>query len=673
MDHSRVPTASARSSLVHLLAAACLIACGGPPPVDPVADSDGDGILDVHEGLADPDGDGLPNAEDEDSDGDEIPDVLEAGDDDPLTLPFDSDRDGTPDFLDEDSDGNGIEDKREGRDVRDFLDHDGDGLLDAHDLDDDDDGIPDRIEVDEYGDFDTDRDGWVNRLYEDSDNDGLLDEAEYRLESAAWRDRDADDRWNWVDEDSDNDGMPDQDEGWADPDADGIPSFLDFDSDDDGLTDREEVGRTDPYDADSNGDGIRDGVEAQLASDGVDVESLSAGALVGIQPRDAGVRSVDIGLRGRSVDVVFLFGRSQRVFDRDALEAGMASVESELDVRTSWATAGSYPISPWANTTPDSFVGTVRVDVWPDEWLTEPDWTTIPGEGGGDIVMHAAAELLTGSGYDSRCDGVFDPTEDQPPWQANPEDVFGGSAPSVRDGVPVEQRSRGSYGLRRRAIPVFVISSYVAWVDPDMSVELWLNDGQEPSASARQYYESRPGGCPEEPGSVELRRLLRERGGYLFVGGTLEGNKQEPWLWLAEQQGVLIDVDGDGEADDLPYVNWYDNEAYRTGDYTRLREEFVRVLEQLVYHEEYDTAEITVDDGGAGLVVSHSPTSIPLTEGRTALESLEVDLDLFGAVPPAETDQVFPVTITVAAGGVTAIGEERLYIVVPGTGKNDPP
>src|SRR5262245_25984529 len=73
-----------------------------------LADRDGDGIADVHEGEGDADSDGVANADDLDADGDGLDDALEAGDALLETYPFDSDADGDPDFLDDDSDDNCI-------------------------------------------------------------------------------------------------------------------------------------------------------------------------------------------------------------------------------------------------------------------------------------------------------------------------------------------------------------------------------------------------------------------------------------------------------------------------------------------------------------------------------------------------------------------------------------
>lgn len=65
------------------------------PPSRP--DTDGDGIPDILEGTGDPDGDGLPNYMDLDSNGNGIPDRIEAGDN--LNAPVDGNGNGIPEFL----------------------------------------------------------------------------------------------------------------------------------------------------------------------------------------------------------------------------------------------------------------------------------------------------------------------------------------------------------------------------------------------------------------------------------------------------------------------------------------------------------------------------------------------------------------------------------------------
>jgi len=114
-----------------------------------------------------------------------------------------------------DSDGDGIGDLAEVVDVLNPVDTDGDSIIDALDEDDDDDGV-DTIDEDinlngDPSDDDTDGDLTPNYLDLDDDGDSLLTS----------------------DEDADGDGDPEND----DTDGDGTPNYLDPDSDGDGSGD----------------------------------------------------------------------------------------------------------------------------------------------------------------------------------------------------------------------------------------------------------------------------------------------------------------------------------------------------------------------------------------------------------------------------------------------------
>ncbi len=267
-------------------------------------DSDGDGIPDSVEGTTDTDGDGKPNYLDIDSDGDGIPDATEGT--------VDTDGDGKPNYLDSDSDGDGIMDSVEGT-----TDTDLDGKPNYLDTDSDGDGKPDATE----GTTDTDGDGKPNYLDTDSDNDGVLDATDQcplvvgTAPSGCPTDSDGDGIVDASDLDDDNDGILDSIENGVctppaltcDTDNDGIPNNLDLDSDNDGIKDVIEAGGTDPdndgrpgtgtptvgsngvptlagtglvpvdtdldgklnpYDVDSDGDGIPDSVEGTIDTDG---------------------------------------------------------------------------------------------------------------------------------------------------------------------------------------------------------------------------------------------------------------------------------------------------------------------------------------------------------------------------------------------------------------------
>lgn len=264
---------------VTVMGAAASCGPGSKDPPDagpvPIADEDGDGISDAHEGaatLVDTDRDGKPDFRDLDSDGDSLPDLNEAGDQDLTTPPFDSDGDKQPDFRDLDSDGNERDDELEG-----LEDLDQDGLGNFSDRDNDGDNI---VDADELGPnpsvaVDTDNDGTGDIHDLDSDNDGVSD----LFETAA--DFDKDGLGNFRDLDSDGDCRSDHAERGAGPtprdsDSDRRYDFLDRDSDNDGVADRLEDASCDGLHAapesdatrpDTDGDGVSDLIEREAGTD----------------------------------------------------------------------------------------------------------------------------------------------------------------------------------------------------------------------------------------------------------------------------------------------------------------------------------------------------------------------------------------------------------------------
>ncbi len=139
------------------------------------------------------------------------------------------------DDCDTDSDDDGVVDIREygsnGRNT------DGDSLANIVDPDDDNDGIP---TIDE----DVDGDGTAHsfpRSLDDSDGDNL---------------------YNYLDADDDGDGVLTITEGTTDLDLDNVPNYLDTDDDGDEIPTANEITwGADPYNSDSDGDGVSDGVE----------------------------------------------------------------------------------------------------------------------------------------------------------------------------------------------------------------------------------------------------------------------------------------------------------------------------------------------------------------------------------------------------------------------------
>jgi hypothetical protein len=341
------------------------------PCVAGEGDEDDDGISDEAEGRCgaggpvDTDRDGTPDYLDDDSDGDTIPDEVEAGPAAHVTGPADSDEDGTPDFRDADSDGNGIPDREEGAE-----DTDGDGFTDAADLDNDGDSVPDITEIgdDPAMPDDTDRDGAPDYMDIDSDNDLIADIQE------ANGDTDDDGTPDRLDPDSDGDGVIDSYEAgdgdlgtWPeDADDDGYPNFRDVDSDNDGLKDGWEVLQgLDPYAADTDGDEFDDLTEIGAGSDPTD--PLSTPHTVGnffftVDYGEAPVPAEDdIVFRTaiRLADIFFLMdttGSMGGEIDRLQQDLSTAIIPAVADVvedvRYGLGAFDDYPVDPYGGEPP---------------------------------------------------------------------------------------------------------------------------------------------------------------------------------------------------------------------------------------------------------------------------------------------------------------------------------
>jgi len=262
----------------------------------PDIDDDNDGIPDYVElnnpvALQDADGDLIPNWNDATYPG--FTDNNADGFNDNFDPSADSDNDGIPNFYDVnfpgyvDTNGDGINDN---------MDKDLDGIPNHLDLDSDNDGIPDTVES--YG-VDANGNGLIDN-YVDTDNDGFSQNVDANNTGVAGsnvglgnQDFDGDGLPNYLDTDSDNDGIPDVVEvyGTYVSNSGKLSNFVDADSD--GLSDNNVNGtallatgpdtspvdgradnfpnknldrdyRPNPYDLDSDDDGIVDVLEAGL-------------------------------------------------------------------------------------------------------------------------------------------------------------------------------------------------------------------------------------------------------------------------------------------------------------------------------------------------------------------------------------------------------------------------
>jgi len=275
------------------------------------ADDDNDGILDTDEGTDDADQDGLPNNLDLDSDNDGLPDIIEAGGND--------------------QDGNGFP---------------GSGLIGATV---DANGLPlilsgTPISINDTQD-DFDGDGIKNFLDIDSDNDGVFDAVE-----AGGTDANGDGRVGpGVANDIDADGFPDiidpvnNSNGAAlgirlpnlNSDSAQLPNYLDLDSDDDGIPDVIEAGGIDPDNNGVIGTGAITDTDGDGASDLVDSNNGGTPLINGDIDGDGILNTMDLDSDGDGL--------------RDVLEAG--GIDNDVDGRIGSGAITDANGNGWSNIT----------------------------------------------------------------------------------------------------------------------------------------------------------------------------------------------------------------------------------------------------------------------------------------------------------------------------------
>ncbi len=171
-----------------------------------------------------------------------------------------------------DSDGDGVPDSQDEMpfDENETLDNDGDGIGNNADPDDDNDGVDDEQDVfpfDPSESEDSDGDGAGDNADPDDDNDGTIDEEDaFPFDPTESADNDGDQVGDNADPDDDNDGTLDEEDAFpfdasetADNDGDQVGDNADTDDDNDGVDDESDAFPFDENEsADSDGDGTGD-------------------------------------------------------------------------------------------------------------------------------------------------------------------------------------------------------------------------------------------------------------------------------------------------------------------------------------------------------------------------------------------------------------------------------
>ncbi|MCK6529502.1 hypothetical protein L6R50_18770 [Myxococcota bacterium] len=631
------------------------------------ADADGDAILDVHEGPIDHDGDGLPDYEDPDSDGDHVPDRIEAGDADVLTLPFDVDGDGAPDFLDTDSDDNGIGDRLEaGSDPEDPVDTDGDGVPDPSDLDNDGDGLPDVVEMagDPASPPDSDRDGAPDYLDTDSDGDGIDDV--YEAGTGAFdpepRDSDQDGTPDYLDLDSDGDGIPDRDEahlGCAgcpprDLDGDGLYDAIDPDADGDGIGDSEEAlgpdgvpgsgDETDPYDADTDGDGYTDGAEALGGSSPTDPHDWPDGVYVIVEERSTTDERFTFTTDVNVADVVFLLDTTCSM---GSTVSAMSSSFSSIVARVGASIPNvAFGVAQFRDYNDQGFGGGSDLPFYLEQQVTtdtarvQAALSGLSASGGSDweeSALEALFQAVTGEGYDQDCDDAFDSQDDVAPFLASPFDAFGGTVPGAHDPATPGSGDGGGVGFRPYSLPIVVWASDAEIRDPD---------GGYPA----------PDPCSAPAGLAATAEAVNAVGAKVIA---VEVDTSADFLPQATEvlhaTGSYADLDGDGvAAEPLAF----------TGTDADVVDSVVEGIVGLAATGVFDVT-LEVPNDTHGFVTGISPAAgYP---GVPTGTSISFTLSFAGVVAASTEDQLFHLDLDVVGDGVTLLDQLQIILVVPGS------
>jgi hypothetical protein len=661
---TRIPT----SLLICLLAGCSTKETGPSGDIDSGApsydydDADHDGIIDGHDGDDDADDDGTSNYLDTDSDGDTIPDEIESGDDDVMTLPIDSDQDGIQDFLDLDSDNNCISDADEAGDVT-VVDTDNDGTHDFADTDNDGDGISDIHEIGlDCGTPDSDGDTIPNYMDIDSDGDGIGDKFEGG--TSEWeedpQDTDEDGIPDYLDADSDGDGVADSlESGVTDPteepkdtDGDGSYDFADTDSDGDSLPDWDEINihGTDPYDADSDGDGFSDGGEIAAGTDPSDPGSIIDGIYVEVPERTSIEANFEFELRIQMGDVAFLLDTTCSMWSTaNAMASEFSSIVTSLnslipDAEYGFATYDDYAYASYGSSTAGDKPFHLLQQVTDNTAAVQAQLSAVPLHGGADLPessMEALYQAANGLGYDQNCNGIYDSATDVKPFLASSDDPFSGGGGQSFSSVSSGGGELGGFGFRDYALPVMVYATDNALRDPEAGY-------------------GTPGGCPFDAGQSDVVDAIAELGGYtvgVMTSGYMGTSQMEA---LAEATGSMADTDGDGVADDLLVFTW-------TGSSAAFRDTVTNAIEDLINSIRFSKVALEVEGDEWGFVTHIEPAFYDNIEPSAGIDVLDFTLHFRGVVAATTEDQLYSLTLNVIGDDNILLDTLDIIVVVPGT------
>ena len=270
-------------------------------------------------------------------------------------------------------------------------------------------------------DFDGDGFSWTDEdsvgsddCLVDTDGDGVPDDVEIGSVAAPW-DRDGDGTDDVLDTDDDDDGLPTALDASVDPstphstanqaDSDGVLDYLDPDADDDGILDGTEdadhdgvldAGETDPWSADTDGDGLDDADELAAGTNPRVTDTDGDGLLDGAEVHTHGTNPLATDTDGDTLSDA----REVNSTGTDPLEP-----DSDFDGLDDAEEVDDYGTNPWSSDTDSDSCG----DAAEVAGGTDPLTADHDGDGLADC-----AEIANGTDSedpDSDDDGVNDGIE----------------------------------------------------------------------------------------------------------------------------------------------------------------------------------------------------------------------------------------------------------------------
>ncbi len=481
-----------------------------------------------------------------------------------ITVKKDSDRDGIIDEIDIDDDNDGIPDAIENNGFDPFGDADGDGTYNYLDAtpgagqpafaDANSDGVNDF--------YDADRDGIINELDLDSDNDGIADIVE-----ASGIDTNGD---GIIDNltDTDGDGLMntyDVTNGGVnianlDTDGDGIPNYKDLDSDNDGIPDVVEAGgadanndgRIDGY-TDTDGDGFADTVDGDVGNDGTAENTANAliiTSAVGSTPGSPG-SYLRANSDGNGLPNPYDIDADNDGIP-DATEAGIAQ-DTNGDGVVNGSDAG------YTDTNGDGWSD--QVDAQANLNLPNSDGTGRPNYLDLDSDDDGIPDLVEAGGIDTNGDGVIDDlTDTDGDGLMNTYDVTNGGVnianldtdgdgianykdlDSDNDGIPDVVEAGGTDANNDGRIDGYTDTDgdgFADSVDGDLG-----NDGTTENTANALIITSAVGGTPGRPASY-----LRANADANGLPNPYDIDADNDGIPDATEAGIAQDTNGDGVVD----------------------------------------------------------------------------------------------------------------------------